>query len=51
MNTDLLPHTASIADKISIIRSMNTGAINHDPAITYINTGTQQFGHPSRTRP
>ncbi|MDA9764845.1 DUF1501 domain-containing protein [Opitutales bacterium] len=47
MNTDLLPHTASIADKISIIRTMNTEAINHDPAITYINTGTQQFGHPS----
>ena len=47
MNTDVLPHTAKIADKISIIRSMNTEAINHDPAITYINTGTQQFGHPS----
>jgi len=47
MNTHLLPHTAKIADKISIIRSMNTEAINHDPAITYINTGTQQFGHPS----
>ena len=47
MNTDLLPYTAGIADKISIIRSMNTEAINHDPAITYINTGTQQFGHPS----
>ena len=47
MNTDLLPHTASIADKISIIRTMNTEAINHDPAITYINTGTQQFGRPS----
>jgi len=47
MNTDLLPHTASIADKIGIIRTMNTEAINHDPAITYINTGTQQFGRPS----
>ena len=47
MNTDILPHTAAIADKISIIRTMNTEAINHDPAITYINTGTQQFGHPS----
>jgi hypothetical protein len=47
MNTDLLPYTASIADKIGIIRTMNTEAINHDPAITYINTGTQQFGHPS----
>ena len=47
MNTDLLPHTASIVDRIAIIRSMNTEAINHDPAITYINTGTQQFGFPS----
>ncbi|MDA7921525.1 DUF1501 domain-containing protein [Verrucomicrobiales bacterium] len=47
MNTDILPHTASIADKITLIRTMNTEAINHDPAITYINTGTQQFGHPS----
>ncbi len=47
MNTDVLPHTAKIADKISIIRSMNTEAINHDPAITFINTGTQQFGRPS----
>ncbi len=47
MNTEILPHTAKIADKIAIIRSMNTEAINHDPAITYINTGTQQFGRPS----
>ena len=31
MNTQLLPHTAKISDKISIIRSMNTEAINHDP--------------------
>ncbi len=47
MNTEVIPHTAKIADKITLIRSMNTEAINHDPAITYINTGTQQFGHPS----
>ena len=47
MNTDILPHTASIADDITIIRTMNTEAINHDPAITYINTGTQQLGRPS----
>ncbi|MEM7697604.1 MAG: DUF1501 domain-containing protein [Verrucomicrobiota bacterium] len=47
VNTDLLPHTAKIVDKLAIIRSMNTEAINHDPAMTYINTGTQQFGHPS----
>jgi len=47
INSDILPHTASIADDIAIIRTMNTEAINHDPAITYINTGTQQLGRPS----
>tara|TARA_R110002049_G_scaffold4601_5_gene32819 strand:+ start:1133773 stop:1135284 length:1512 start_codon:yes stop_codon:yes gene_type:complete len=44
---DLLPHTQTIADDISIVRSMWTEAINHDPAVTYINTGSQQMGHPS----
>lgn len=47
VNTDLLPHTASIVDDISIVKSINTEAINHDPAITYINTGVQQQGKPS----
>lgn len=47
INAELLPHTASIADEISIVRSMNTEAVNHDPAMTYINTGTQQLGRPS----
>lgn len=47
INAELLPHTAKIADEISIIRTMNTEAINHDPAITFINTGTQQLGRPS----
>ncbi len=47
VNSELLPHTASIVDDIAIIRTMNTEAINHDPAITYINTGTQQLGRPS----
>ena len=45
--SEILPNIASIADEISLIRSVNTEAINHDPAITYINTGTQQLGHPS----
>ncbi|MFP6658093.1 MAG: DUF1501 domain-containing protein, partial [Pirellulales bacterium] len=36
--SEILPHTASIADDIAIVRSVNTEAINHDPAITYINT-------------
>lgn len=47
INGELLPHTTEIVDDITIIRTMNTEAINHDPAITYINTGTQQLGRPS----
>ena len=45
--SDLLPHTQSIADEICIVKSMMTEAINHDPAITFINTGSQQIGHAS----
>ena len=45
--SEILPNVASIADELTLIRSVNTEAINHDPAITYINTGTQQLGHPS----
>ncbi len=43
----LLPHTQTIADDITVVRSMWTEAINHDPAVTYINTGSQQMGHAS----
>lgn len=45
--SELLPHTASIADQLCIIKSMHTEAINHDPAITFIQTGAQQPGRPS----
>jgi len=45
--SELLPHTARVADELCIIRSMHTEAINHDPAITYIQTGSQQPGRPS----
>lgn len=45
--SEILPHMAQNIDKISLIRSMHTEAINHDPAITFINTGTQQPGKPS----
>ncbi|MFT4590111.1 MAG: hypothetical protein ACI8QF_004237, partial [Limisphaerales bacterium] len=44
--SELLPHTASVIDDIALIKTVNTEAINHDPAITYIATGTQQPGHP-----
>jgi len=45
--SELLPHTASIADDIAIIRTMHTEAINHDPAITFCQTGSQLAGRPS----
>ena len=45
--SELLPHTARIADDLCIIRPMHTEAINHDPAITFIQTGSQQPGRPS----
>jgi hypothetical protein len=45
--SDLLPHTAQIVDDIAIVKSLNTEAINHDPATTYIMTGSQQPGRPS----
>lgn len=47
VNKDLLPHTAGVVDDITIIKTMNTEAVNHDPAITFINTGVQQQGKPS----
>ena len=45
--SDLLPHTAEIADDLCLIRSMHTTAINHDPAITFFQTGAQLAGRPS----
>ncbi len=45
--SDLLPHTAGVADELAVIRSMHTEAINHDPGITFINTCSQFPGHPS----
>jgi hypothetical protein len=43
----LLPHIGSIADEICIVRSLQTEQINHDPAHTFMNTGTQISGRPS----
>ena len=45
--SELLPHTAKVVDDITVIRTMYTDAINHDPAITFIQTGFQQPGRPS----
>ena len=45
--SDLLPHTSKIVDDLCLVRSMYTEAINHDPAITFFQTGSQQPGRPS----
>jgi hypothetical protein len=45
--SDLFPHIGKIADDICIIRSMYTEAINHDPALTFFQTGAQQGNRPS----
>jgi len=45
--SELLPHTAKVADDLAIIRSVFTNAINHDPAITFIQTGRELPGWPS----
>ena len=47
MISELLPYTAQIADELCFINSMYTEAINHDPAITFFQTGSQQTGRPS----
>ena len=44
--SELLPHTAKIADEICVVKSTFTEAINHDPAITFIQTGSQVAGRP-----
>ena len=45
--SDLLPHTAKIVDDLCFVKSMYTEAINHDPAVTFIQTGSQFPGRPS----
>ena len=45
--SEILPYHSQIADEMCVIRTMNTEAINHDPAITFIQTGSQQSGRPS----
>src|SRR6476660_9126319 len=45
--SQLLPHTGKVADRIAIVRSLQTDAINHDPAVTFFQTGFQLAGRPS----
>ena len=45
--SELIPHTAAMVDQLTIVRSMFTEAINHDPAVTFLQTGSQIAGRPS----
>jgi len=45
--SELLPHTTKIVDDLTFIKSMHTEAINHDPAVTFFQTGSQIAGRPS----
>jgi hypothetical protein len=45
--SELFPHMASIVDEMCIVKSMHTEAINHDPALTFFQTGAQQGNRPS----
>jgi hypothetical protein len=45
--SELLPNTAKVADELCVVRSLYTEAINHDPAVTFFQTGAQLAGRPS----
>ncbi|MBM3768993.1 MAG: DUF1501 domain-containing protein, partial [Acidobacteria bacterium] len=45
--SELLPHTAKVADRLCFIKTMHTEQINHDPGITFFQTGFQLAGRPS----
>ena len=45
--SEVMPHTGGVARELCFVRSMHTDAINHEPAITFLQTGTQQVGRPS----
>src|SRR5262245_32544531 len=45
--TELLPHTGSLADDLTLVRALHTEPINHDPAVTFLLTGNQQPGRPT----
>ena len=45
--SDFLPHTQTIADEICILKTLNTESINHDPGVTFFNTGNQLPGYAS----
>ena len=47
VNAELLPHTAKIVDELALVKAVHTNAINHDPACTFVMTGSEVPGKPS----
>jgi hypothetical protein len=47
LNTELIPHAAQIVDDIALVKTVNTNAINHDPACTFVMSGSEIPGKPS----
>src|SRR5208337_3246769 len=45
--SELLPHTATIVDDVTFLKSVATDVFNHGPAKLFVNTGSAQFGRPS----
>ena len=45
--SSLIPHISSIAEDICVVQSMYTEAINHEPAVVFLQTGSQQVGRPA----
>jgi hypothetical protein len=45
--SELLPHTAKVVDELAVVKSVHTNAINHDPACTFVMTGSEVPGKPS----
>src|SRR3984893_10020637 len=45
--SEILPHTSQVADRLCVIKGLQTEAINHDPAVTFLETGSQIAGRPS----
>lgn len=45
--SELLPHTGKVADELAVVKTLHTEAINHDPAVTFLQTGFQLAGRPA----
>ena len=45
--SELFPHVAGVVDELAVVRSLHTDTFNHDPAVTFLNTGNVRFGWPA----